>query len=38
VAMWSGELEGMKAFMTGKLKLSEDIMSAQLLQSLFPFS
>ena len=38
VAMWSGELDGMKAFMTGKLKLSGDIMSAQLLQSLFPFS
>jgi putative sterol carrier protein len=37
VAMWSGELDGMNAFMTGKLKLSGDIMSAQSLQSLFPF-
>jgi putative sterol carrier protein len=37
VAMCNGELDGMKAFMTGKLQLSGDIMSAQRLQSLFPF-
>ncbi|MGO9020822.1 MAG: SCP2 sterol-binding domain-containing protein [Syntrophobacteraceae bacterium] len=37
VAMWNGELDGMKAYMTGKLQLSGDIMSAQRLQSLFPF-
>lgn len=37
VAMCNGELDGMKAFMTGKLKLSGDIMSAQLLKPLFPF-
>ena len=37
VDMCNGALDGMKAFMTGKLKLSGDIMSAQRLQSLFPF-
>jgi putative sterol carrier protein len=37
VAMCNGALDGMTAFMTGKLQLSGDIMSAQRLQSLFPF-
>ncbi len=37
VSMWNGELDGMTAFMTGKLQLSGDIMSAQRLQALFPF-
>ena len=37
VAMGNGALDGMTAFMTGKLQLSGDIMSAQRLQSLFPF-
>jgi putative sterol carrier protein len=37
VSMWNGALDGMTAYMTGKLQLSGDIMSAQRLQALFPF-
>lgn len=35
VAMTNGELDGMTAFMSGKLKASGDIMLAQRLNSLF---
>ncbi len=36
LAMCNGTLNGMTAFMTGKLKASGDIMSAQRIPSLFP--
>ncbi len=36
LAMCNGTLNGMTAFMTGKLKASGDIMAAQRIQSLFP--
>ena len=36
IAMCNGELDGMSAFMGGKLKLSGDIMLAQRIASLFP--
>jgi putative sterol carrier protein len=36
VAMCNGTLNGMTAFMTGKLKASGDIMAAQRIPSLFP--
>jgi putative sterol carrier protein len=36
IAMCNGEFDGMSAFMTGKLKISGDIMLAQRIASLFP--
>jgi putative sterol carrier protein len=36
IAMCNGELDGMSAFMSGKLKISGDIMLAQRIASLFP--
>ncbi|MBI4964530.1 MAG: SCP2 sterol-binding domain-containing protein [Desulfomonile tiedjei] len=36
LAMCNGTLNGMTAFMTGKLKASGDIMAAQRIQTLFP--
>jgi putative sterol carrier protein len=36
IAMCNGELNGMTAFMTGKLKTKGDIMLAQRLTMLFP--
>lgn len=36
LAMCNGTLDGMTAFMSGKLKASGDIMSAQRIPSLFP--
>jgi putative sterol carrier protein len=36
LAMCNGTLNGMTAFMTGKLKASGDIMAAQRIPSLFP--
>ncbi|MEW6138313.1 MAG: SCP2 sterol-binding domain-containing protein [Thermodesulfobacteriota bacterium] len=36
LAMCNGQLDGMTAFMTGKLKATGDIMSAQRIPSLFP--
>ncbi len=36
VAMCNGTLNGMTAFMTGKLKATGDIMAAQRIPSLFP--
>lgn len=36
LAMCNGQLDGMSAFMSGKLKATGDIMSAQRLPSLFP--
>jgi putative sterol carrier protein len=38
LALCNGTLNGMTAFMTGKLKVSGDIMAAQRIQSLFPLS
>jgi putative sterol carrier protein len=38
IAMVNGQLDGMTAFMTGKLKTSGDIMLAQRLTTLFPRS
>jgi len=38
IAMCNGELDGMSAFMGGKLKISGDIMLAQRIASLFPLS
>ena len=36
LAMCNGELDGMSAFMSGKLKATGDIMMAQRIQSIFP--
>lgn len=36
LAITEGKLDGMNAFMTGKLKVSGDMMLAMKLQSLFP--
>ena len=36
LAMTEGKLDGMNAFMTGKLKVSGDMMLAMKLQNLFP--
>jgi len=36
IAMCNGELDGMSAFMSGKLKIAGDIMLAQRIASLFP--
>jgi putative sterol carrier protein len=36
LAMCNGTLNGMTAFMTGKLKATGDIMAAQRIQTLFP--
>jgi putative sterol carrier protein len=36
LAICNGTLDGMTAFMMGKLKASGDIMAAQRIQSLFP--
>jgi putative sterol carrier protein len=36
IAMCNGELDGMSAFMSGKLKATGDIMMAQRIPSLFP--
>jgi putative sterol carrier protein len=36
LAICNGTLNGMTAFMTGKLKATGDIMAAQRIQSLFP--
>jgi putative sterol carrier protein len=36
IAMSNGQLNGMTAFMTGKLKATGDIMAAQRIPSLFP--
>ncbi len=36
IAMCSGQLDGMTAFMTGKLKITGNIMLAQRIASLFP--
>ena len=36
IAMCNGQLNGMTAFMTGKLKTTGDIMLAQRLTTLFP--
>jgi putative sterol carrier protein len=36
IAMCNGELDGMSAFMGGKLKITGDIMLAQRITSLFP--
>lgn len=38
LALCNGTLNGMTAFMTGKLKVSGDIMAAQRIQSLFPLA
>jgi putative sterol carrier protein len=38
VAMSNGTLNGMTAFMSGKLKVSGDIMAAQRIPSLFPLA
>jgi putative sterol carrier protein len=38
IAMCNGQLNGMTAFMTGKLKTTGDIMLAQRLTTLFPAS
>ncbi len=38
IAMCNGQLNGMTAFMTGKLKTQGDIMLAQRLTTLFPAS
>jgi len=38
IAMCNGQLNGMTAFMTGKLKTTGDIMLAQRLTTLFPTS
>jgi acyl dehydratase/putative sterol carrier protein len=38
LAMCSGQLDGMTAFMTGKLKASGNIMMAQQIPSLFPMA
>ena len=38
IAMSNGQLNGMTAFMTGKLRASGDIMAAQRIPSLFPLS
>jgi len=35
--LMSGKLSGMQAYMTGKLKVSGDIMKAQLLSKLFKY-
>jgi putative sterol carrier protein len=37
LAMVNGELDGMQAFMSGKLKVSGDIMLANRIRELFPF-
>jgi putative sterol carrier protein len=37
LAMMNKELNGMQAFMSGKLKLSGDMMLAQRIPELFPF-
>ena len=37
LAMVNGELNGMQAFMSGKLKVSGDIMLANRIPDLFPF-
>lgn len=37
LAMINRELNGVKAFMTGKLKVSGDIMLAQRIYDIFPF-
>ncbi len=36
IAMLTGELDGMTAFMTGKIQLDGDMMFAQQLGALFP--
>ncbi len=36
IAMCNGQLDGMTAFMTGKLKITGNIMLAQRITSLFP--
>jgi len=36
IAITEGKLDGMNAFMTGKLKVSGDMMLAMKLQNLFP--
>jgi putative sterol carrier protein len=36
LAICNGQLDGMTAFMSGKLKASGDIMAAQRISSLFP--
>ena len=36
IAMCNGELDGMSAFMSGKLKVTGNIMLAQRIASLFP--
>ncbi len=38
IAMCNGQLDGMSAFMSGKLKASGDIMAAQRIPSLFPMT
>ena len=38
IAMCNGQLDGMSAFMSGKLKASGDIMAAQRIPSLFPLA
>lgn len=38
VSMFSGELDGMTAFMTGKLKIDGDLMFAQRIVTLFDAS
>lgn len=38
IAMCNGQLDGMTAFMSGKLKADGDIMAAQRIPSLFPLS
>lgn len=38
LAMCNGTLNGMTAFMSGKLKVSGDIMAAQRIPSLFPLA
>jgi 3-hydroxybutyryl-CoA dehydratase len=38
IAMCNGQLDGMSAFMSGKLKASGDIMAAQRIPSLFPMA
>lgn len=38
LAMCNGTLNGMTAFMTGKLKASGDIMAAQRIPTLFPLA
>jgi putative sterol carrier protein len=37
LSLMSGKLSGMQAYMTGKLKVSGDIMKSQLLSKLFKF-